>query len=661
MKKIFAILGLAAISGGLVVGASVKNNKVNETKALNDEFAMTVKSVDGETINADGHLTIATLRDNENNIIGNQDSRNLTNKNGDGFVNWIAAQDATYWNEGVKFNALGSFYRGEIYEHWRGTVTSESWTQTTRYVLLQLGGRADLNVEFYNGETLLGSVNKGTTNGNPLVVTYFEIPVEKVSNETLAAGIQMNFKFTDSLTEGYGFLNIGYVKVNSSKKDISDAIWSQISSFGTAYKADFNEVHDRIREATNYYLNDSKYADVIGLSDNIPDAADEDFENNANFLNRWYRDSSYDEGFNDKAFGWDRIISHSDQHQHDRRPFNNDGGFFKGYLEPCVTNNVVDGSDTGFMNTDGSKYRFVSKPFILSGTGFVSIKMSGHPASVHVMRGNTELAFIDIKTNVRRGTMETDEEVDLPGNNIAWGYNANTMVRHVINLNVFKGQIIQLAIADVNCAGDYGAVNYDSLITKYTTNPAFKADTVTQYTNIHHMYYDHYVSRANTDIIYTVEATRNANTSDSSTVAEAYNYLTNTFYKKLRVKNSNAFADCANFSSSDLEAVVSGYSNLSAEAQAIVDASEDVTRDYSAQGENWYNKPFLAANYAGWVVKQIAAKNNIVINVKSSSNELQSQLVVSNNDTYVLALVIAVSSTLLLAMSFFLIKKKKHN
>ena len=497
----------------------------------------------------------------------------------------IYASDKTTWSG--RFNALDSFFSGEssgIGEGETGYFDSVSWYQklSNPYVYFTLGANTNNYVEVIrkNGGTVLGSTNNDQFNGNPMVMNYL-----KINTAGLSENEEVFLRIHDNSGSDYGFVTFGYLHVNATAKDVSDAIWAHINSLTIGYDAGNNEANYRIRETMNIYLNGKASTDnILLLSDNKNLSVNEDFEDNATFLNHWYRDTTYDwvvdggyssANINDRYDkGWDSIISYGTQHRHERMPFNKtDNGFFKGYREaPEGTDDV-----TGFMNTDASKYRFVSKPFVLSGEGFVSIKMSGHPASLHVLRGNTELAFIDIKTNSREGQK----------NNITTGYNCLTMVRHVINLSAFKGQVIQLAIADVNCVDDYGAVNYDELITKYDNNPLFKVDTVVQFDNINNYYLDFYVPMTNNrygvGVDYKDDDTYNIE-SDNTPVKEAYDFLSN-YYSSLRAPG-NQF----NYSKANVVAkanALNAYLDLSSDAKTIVNGSTDIQYD-SAWSNDWY-------------------------------------------------------------------------
>lgn len=491
--------------------------------------------------------------------------------------------NVTYW-DGARFNALDQFFTGEGRdEKPTGSFDSSVWYQKKNnpYVYFLWAGNAANTIQVIKQSdgSVLASRTNDQFNENAMVMNYIHIDTSGWEEDNVPVYLRIN----DNSESGYGFNTFGYLHVNATATNVSDAIWTHINSLTTDYKADYNVVHERIEQTLEYYLNGKANAEgILTLSASKNLSANENFEDNTTFLQHWYRQTSYDEGFGGVGINYASLISDGTQHPHNRMPFNKTGTrFFKGYFEPAYGTDVA----TGYMSTDGSKYRFISKPFVLSGTGFVSIKMSGHPASLHVMRGRTELAFIDIKTDSKVGNERIGNQ-----SNITSGYNCCTMVRHIINLSAFKDQVIQLAIADVNTLGDYGAVNYDELITKYDSNPTFQVDTVVQGDSINNYYLDYYVPKTNSNYGVGVDYKNDAEydiTSDDSPVNEAYNFLKG-YYAKLRSPSSHFDYDYAGENNRDL--VAGAYLQLSNPAKVLAGGSEDVKYNY-AFANDWYSHP----------------------------------------------------------------------
>ena len=550
---------------------------------------------------------------------------------------WLRNQTDTTWSG--RYNALDKFFTGEssgVGEDKTGYFNSASWQQKKShpYVYFTWAGNALNAVEIRKvaGDALVASTTNDQFNGNCMVVNYIQI-----DTSSLTEGEELYLRLCDNSTEGYGFNTFGYLHVNASATDVSDAIWTHINSLTIDYDAGLAEANFRIGETMHIYLNGkAATSGILALSNNKNVSANEDFESNAAFLQRWYRQTGYDDRVNDFEKNFGTIISEADHHHNNNNlPFNKTGnGFFKGYYE----------NGTGFLASDNARYRFVSKPFLLSGTGFVSVKMAGRPASLHVMKGNAELAFIDIKTfNISEGTNPA---------NITSGFNSCTMVRHVINLNAFLGQVIQIAIADVDTGGDWGAVNYDELITKYDTNPTFKVDEAIQ-NSIHNYYLDKYVSSANSDIIYVNEEVRNANAADSSAVKAAHDVL-DYYYANFRAPGS-VFSFC-NLPAETKASLVSQYNGLSAAAQAVVDGSEDFDFGDVRNEGNWYDYSMRKQYTVGQIIRYIAARYNLDLNVSESRFLQESTRTMVYTGALVSALIIIAALAVIIKA-----KKRKEN
>ena len=103
---------------------------------------------------------------------------------------------------------------------------------------------------------------------------------------------------------------------------------------------------------------------------------DENFESNDLFLKHWY----FDWNFFNNSYGPERhfdVAIGTDEYRPDagtNMPFNGTGSkHFSGWYE----------NEQGYVANDEVRYRFKSRPFVLGGTGLVSIKMAGRTASLH--------------------------------------------------------------------------------------------------------------------------------------------------------------------------------------------------------------------------------------------------------------------------------------
>lgn len=393
------------------------------------------------------------------------------------FTNWtdeagsFAGVDARFWGENYSFEALDNFYRGESAEGWTGTLTSKTWKQHTQYVYFQLGGARDFDHPDGHAHLVFhyGSYSEDFYNNtfveNPMTLRYFKVPDEKFAELTKNSDdFDMYVEIVDPATSGYGFVNLGYFHVNQSLESTSDAMRYFLNHLSTDSRE--WEINKR-KEIFNTYFDNAAQREVFFST--VSDISDS-FSSNEDFLNHWYFDHNYFNNVYDPARHFDKAIStYSVRPGDTQMPFNNEGGFFRGWYE-----NDTEG---GFVASDGLRYRFVSRPFVLSGTGIISIKMAGK-ASLHVIdpsQKNTDtqgadLAWIDNKA------MQMDGD---QWNMAVSGFNTTAMVYHVINLEAYLGKTIQLAISDYDTSG-WSACYFDELTVNYSFRPEYQVDVAVQ-------------------------------------------------------------------------------------------------------------------------------------------------------------------------------------
>ena len=533
---------------------------------------------------------------------------------------------ATYWpgyagyhsEDGDSFNysffALDTFFCGERNEGWTGTLTLKSWKQSTQYVYFTWGGatNSDENVylEFHCGDKTYTQFND-TSMGNPMLLRCFKIPDDDFAE--LMDGVSdfdMYISLHDGRTGGYGFHNFGYLHVNQTAEQTGDAMRFYLNKLGTDTRA--SQIRIRKEIMRHYYTNASLSSVFLRPSSNIND----DFDSNGDFLNHWYFDYDYASNMN-WGLHFNQIIgSNTDDHRpaDTNMPFNNqNGGFFRGWYQNDQLGGFVDG--------DGSIYRFISRPFVLSNTGLVSVKMAGS-ASLHVIDAETrqDLVWADVNSFKMSGNWDNLAVDD---------FNTVTMVRHVINLEAYLGRKIHLAIADVRDR-DWGAVYFDELRVNYENYPGFKVDAFTQ-TNgdTFHIYKtDKYINstihngETNPEgMKYVAESAINcANDNeikrhvDNSPIKAAYNFLTS-YYSSLR--SPAVRFDYANANADAKADVVNSYLSLNSSARAIVNSSKDVT--HAAYEGNWYATAVdvsnaiatpLAALVAGYTARTVTFEAN---------------------------------------------------
>ena len=513
----------------------------------------------------------------------------------------IADKNATFWGEGYSFNALDNFYRGESKEGWTGSLTTKTWKQTTPFIYFQWGGAKDYNAEGVEGEVYLNihygtegnmhvsKVMNNTFAENPMLLRYFEVPSDIYSSFN-GNPFDMYIELIDGKTGDYGFHNFGYLHVNQNEEQVREAMYYYLNHVDITDTRDWKKNNNKAIYG-HYFANGDLRRVFLKTADNI----DEDFEDNAKFTNNWYLDLNYD-NYLDTARHVDNVIGTDIVRGGSNMPFNKTGeGYFKGWYEHSL--------DAGYIDSDKPIYRFVSRPFVLSNTGLVSIKMAGRSASLHVIDTETQkdLAWVDLRTF--KGGTDEDQNIQA-----LTGFNTVTMVRHLINLEEFKGKTIQLALADV-FDNNWAASYFDELVTNYSEYPAFDFDVVEQENETatsYKIYRDQYISSTHIDndsngVKYTAtkeEVTR----VDETPSYEAYKFLNDYFdnYRNLE----NGF-DVSKLSEESKKGLLAKYNELSDDAKKIVIKSTDFA--YEELGEEWYKS---SPNKNGTVGDTLSAIND---------------------------------------------------
>ena len=421
------------------------------------------------------------------------------------------------------------------------------------------------------------------------------------------------------------------------------------------------EVNKR-KEIFNTYFDNADQREVFFATTSD---ISESFSNDEEFVNHWY----FDHNFFNNEYGterhFDNAISTNTYRPGDGSvPFNNDGAFFRGWYE---------GSDgNGFVAADNLRYRFVSRPFVLSGTGIISVKMAGK-ASLHVIDAtakNTDtqaadLAWIDNKAMQMDGNMWNVAES---------GFNTTAMVTHVINLEAYLGRTIQLAICDYDTSG-WSACYFDEIKVNYTARPTYHVDVAQQVNSagtFYATYFDIYInSTCKSDgnqygVIYNAgnavnTADDNAilnhvDTSDSFGAANVWkNYIDNVRGGKL----GNSF--CSILKSDEVKAFLNAYNDLSATAKQLVCESDDFQRIGTG---DWYciNPTIfdaLSQYNLGYAIQYLAEENNIPV-VVYRNDAAVSVSFFNNNPSMIMIIVLAVSLILTIGLLVSYKKKRKH-
>ena len=520
----------------------------------------------------------------------------------------------TYWNEGYPMNVFGRFFDGcnDGYEGWRGTLTSRKWHQTTQWIYFQWGVAKDSPRE--------GSVEKlvfhlwasenaaspsysydywnDTFSGCAMVLRNFQIPDEAYN--ALNGSFYMSVDLVDGRTGDYGAHEFGYLHVNQTQQQVSDAQWLYYSRCQGA-QPDLAS----LQTLRNHYRLNSTLRNGFVYSNGFA----ESFDTQASFDANWVKDV-YGNDIGDRH--QDRAISNSTYRNGGwNLPFNSTNGFFKGWYGEG--NDDTEGHVYGYVASDDSVYRFISRPFRLPQNGIVSIKMAGNSASLHLIdfESTDDLAWVDCKTFHSNGQ----------DNLVATGdINVCTMVNHVINFSKYGGRLVQIGIADVNNKdGGWNAVYFDELKANYATLPAFGVDAVEQdngtksYAALPDVYVNAVEGQGGVDYAFD-----DGPEADTCALKGAYDFVTS-YYSTFRNKD-NYFSFCQ---ADDASSLFAAYSALSAEEQALVDATQDFDHGRDHTGDWWtkqvrFTDEQLGTMTVGKSVQYLATMYHVSITVKNT-------------------------------------------
>ena len=505
------------------------------------------------------------------------------------FTNWtddagsFRNVGANCWN-GKSLNALGSVMDGCLdHEGWTGTLNSRRWRQTTEWIYFQygcannnhVGEASDVKLVFKlwasadaENPSYVHDFHNDTFSQTTMLLRNYRIPSEEYA--ALNGDFYMSVDLVDGRGNDYGANEFGYLHVNQTHEQVSDAQWLY---YTRCVEGEARSVDDL---RSHYYFNGS-------LRDGFVTGFAESFNTQFSFDNNWMKDSY---GNDDGDRHQDRVISHSTYRNGSNMPFNSEGGFFKGWYGEG--NDDYEGHVYGYVASDWSIYRFVSKPFRLPDNGLVSIKMAGNGASLHLLDfdgGHGDLAWVDCRTFTSAG-----DEIPIA----TTGKNVCTMVNHVINFSKYAGRLVQIGIADVangEKAGGWQAAYFDELRADYTSLPGLNIDIVEQdysgktYSAIP----DKYVGAVEGDggVDYALD---DGPESDTSPLKKASSFVTDylNYFRNYR-DNGNNF--CSVHTSDEAKAFINRFNGvdetgLNSAERDLVLASDDYRRA-NATNVNW--------------------------------------------------------------------------
>lgn len=590
----------------------------------------------------------------------------------------IREAGATYW--GGTYSALGKFIDTVDVKSHDSLFSTYKWVQKTQYFYFQMGAAnnsKDVALKFHyfdldenvikNGDDAVVDVHYNDTFcGNSMLLRHHVVN-DYVWTNYGSTGFKVQIELYDkdgyvsesNYSDGYAYHLFGYLHANQTLESCGAAMRDYYRSI-VLTNGNY-EYLNRPAEIKQHYSGNAhlRSAFVAGLEEDAS-MFNHSFDSVNDFHANWHFDAGYfnvnaapAEPVNMRDISYDflnRVIG-TDTYRptNTNMPFNNDGGFFRGWFE----------NDTlgGFIATDEWVYRFRSAPIKLHENHFVSLKMAG-TASLHVIdtSNNTEIAFIDSRVHNYDGFNDENQL-------IYKGFNTCTMIRHVINLSAFAGKTVQFAIADVASSG-WGAVYFDDFIADFDPKAeGVNVDFITQNNQYHTTHRDVYISclnhngsNANYGIDYTDDATYSLeNTVDASAYKTAHEFVTK-WHTTFRGFNTTlcAFANDATLKS-QLTAVLGEYNALSDEAKVIVNASIDYHYE-GATNDNWFTIAPLQLNL-GAQVSYIANYLDY-----SLTGPLSSRLTIMNNSNSVTFISVAsIIIVLVIATSlYFSIKKRKE-
>ena len=574
----------------------------------------------------------------------------------DFFTNWtndagtIRGVGANCWN-GKSLNALGSVFDGCLdHEGWMGTLTSRRWHQTTQWIYFQygcannshVGEASDVKMTFKlwasadaTTPTYEHDFHNDTFSQTTLLLRNYMIPTTEFN--ALGGDFYMSIDFVDGRTNDYGANEFGYLHVNQTHEQVADAQWFYYTH---CVEGEAKSVDDL---RLNYYKNGS-------LRDGFVTGFAESFDTQDSFNNNWLKD---DYGNDVGERHQDKAISHSTYRNGSNMPFNSTNGFFKGWYGEG--NDDYENHVYGYVASDDSVYRFVSKPFRLPENGIVSVMMAGNSASLHLINfddGHDDLAWVDCRTFVSGGD---ENPIASSGKNVC------TMVRHVINFSKYAGRLVQIGIADVdNKAGGWNAVYFDELKADYNTLPTFHIDAVEQdkdgksYSAIP----DYYVkaTEGNGGVDY---AHDDGPETDSSPLFGAYNVWKN-YIDNVRSGREGRNV-CSVLTTQATKDFLTAYNGLSVAEKQIVCASDDFQRIGS--GDWWTINPTIfdaehQYNLAH-TIQYLGEVNNVPV-VVYRNNMVANPSFFANNPSMVMTIVLVATLILTVGLLVFYKKKRKH-
>ena len=502
--------------------------------------------------------------------------------NNDDFAQY---RNDTFWEQRLRYFGMDYFcntFKGGG-DAWTGTFTSREFSQKGNpYVCFQFGGDSTKTtnkcVIDVKGEgdtwteisTTYNNYFDDPRGSCQLILRVVEIPTA-YRNSTLRA------RFVDENTGGFGLMTFGAFTgactldsaaklFNMYKLALTDYFYEGSTAAGNSTNEAASAYISNILNTENEYSAVRARAAELGEVNNISDG----FETAEGFPT-----FTEDYLFSDNAAGGRfHVFTNSFRYNHDvanwadHSPFNKTGDYF---LSPEMNEN-------GEAIHENYKARFFSSPFILRGSGYISIKMAGRSAKFTVWDADSYAELYSVVDDNDANQRIFDDKGWSVEGVCANGSRLGTMTRVYVDLSDYIGRKLFVSLEDYRTGGDWGLSRFDEFVSYYETTPTLGYDTITQ---THNDVTGYGVCR---DIL--VRGQANDPSEDDHPLTDAYNFLENTYFKLARAySNTNPATFCSgpNAFDEDIKAdIATAYSGLTAGAKAIVNSSADY--QYSGYG-----------------------------------------------------------------------------
>ena len=593
--------------------------------------------------------------------------------NEDFFENWNTASDFDFGDSGKTvpgqfknengkdyggrpLNSFGSVFDGcqDGYEKIKGTLRSVKWRQNTQWIYFTWGCANDGPKGAGEQVKLVIKLWANKTDAEPTYVHDYwndtfskctmvlrNYHVDDTEYAALNGDFYMSIDFVDERTGDYGAHEFGYLHVNQTHQQVSDAQWYYIQNC--------KDGETGVGALRNHYRTNGILRNGFVFETGFA----ESFDTQASFDANWVKDVY---GNDNGERHPDRVISNSTYRTGGANlPFNNTNGFFKGWYGGG--NDDYADHDFGYVADDWAIYRFVSRPFRLPENGIVSVKMAGNAASLHLLdfESTSDLAWVDCRTFITGGD----------GGLVAKGeINSCTLVNHVINFSKYGGRLVQIGIADVadgdnnKRAGGWQTAYFDELKADYTaqTVPTSFGVEVVEQNNGSISYAvlpDYYVKATEGDggVDYAADDGPSTDASPLYGGVAWRSYLVNV--RGLQEGRNY----CSILESQGVKDMLNIYRTLSDDAKAVVWASPDYERVGS--GDYWTINPTFYESTDSFNIRRSIEYLASVNKISISSNSALVAFLGTQTQGTIITVIIAAATVTALAFGLLMLRKKR--